>query len=533
MTNAPGRKIRRPDMTGKVILAHDFGTTGNKASLYDLEGRLVGSCYRPYPTHYPQPGWAEQSPDDWWQALIDSTRVVLSESGTSASDVLGVSFSGQMMAAIPVDRDGNVLQGRTMLWADHRSVAQAEAIKAKIDWADFYHATGAGMEIPLYPIAKILWLKENQPEVYARTYKFLGAKDILVLRLTGRFVTDFSDASNTAMLDIRRKEWASEMIGEVGIDVGRLSDEILPSHTLVGEIGKQAAEETGLVEGTPVVLGGGDVACAALGAGVIHGGTAYNYIGSASWLAIASEAPIFDDTMRPFSLCHVVPDRYVVQLAMFSAGVAFEWFRDQVCLTESSNARERGLDAYDLMTQAASASVPGAHGLVFLPNLRPGGAPHNNLSDRGALVGLTLAHKREDVLRAVLEGITFNIRLMCRAMERKAGAPFSEIRMIGGGSKSPLWRDIEANVLARRILTLSAHQEANSLGAAIIAGVALGVFADFDEGVSKVVKESEVIEPKEEIVRAYERHFPAFNCAYDALIPVNEELNRIGDGASG
>ena len=520
-------------MQGKVILAHDFGTTGNKASLYDPDGQLIQSCYRPYATHYPQPTWAEQSPDDWWQALIDSTQEVLSASKITPSQILGLTFSGQMMAGIPVDQKGKILQKNIMLWADHRSGKQAQDIKDKVGWQTFYHTTGGGMEIALYPIAKILWLKEKFPEIYQKTHKFLGAKDVLVLRLTGRFVTDHSDASNTGLLDIHRKEWAADMVREVGIDLDKLSDEILPAHTSVGKVGKQAAKEIGLLEGTPVILGGGDVACAALGAGVVREGSAYNYIGSASWLAVAPPQPIFDDQMRPFTLCHVVPDRYVVQLAMFSAGVAFEWFRDQVCRMESSDAQQRGLDPYDLMTEEASTSVPGAQGLIFLPNMRPGGAPHNNLSDRGALVGLTLAHKREDILRAVLEGVTFNIRLMCEAMEEQVGVPFPELRMIGGGSKSALWREIEANILNKKIVTLTAHQEANSLGAAIIAGVALGLFESFDEGVEKYIKKKETIEPKEEIAKIYEQQFPLFNRAYSALCPVNDDLHRMSNQGDG
>jgi len=516
-------------MQEKVILAHDFGTTGNKASLYNLDGELIKSCYHPYATHYPQSAWVEQSPDDWWQSLIHSTKEVISAAHISPSQILGLSFSGQMMAGIPVDREGNVLQKSVMIWADHRSGPQAQAIKEKVGWQPFYHTTGAGMEIPLYPLAKILWIKENLTDIYKKTYKFLGAKDILILRLTGRFVTDFSDASNTALFDIHRKEWAVNMIREVGIDLDKLSDEILPSHTVVGKIGRQAAEATSLLEGTPVVLGGGDVACAALGAGVIQEGSAYNYIGSASWLAVASPKPIFDDQMRPFTLCHVVPDRYVVQLAMFSAGVAFEWFRDQICWMEKSYAQHRGQDPYDLMTEEASSSVPGAQGLLFLPNMRPGGAPHNNLSDRGALIGLTLAHKREDILRAVLEGITFNIRLMCEAMEKQVGTSFTELRMIGGGSKSAFWRAIESSVLNKKILTLSAHQEANSLGAAIIAGVALGLFESHDEGVQKYVKVRERVEPEKEMVETYKRLFPLFNRAYSALSSVNEELNHMND----
>lgn len=520
-------------MEGKVILAHDFGTTGNKASLYDTDGRLVKSYYRPYATHYPQPGWVEQCPDDWWQALIDSTRDVLSAANIASLQILGLSFSGQMMAGIPVDKDGNTLQKSVMIWADHRSGEQAQSIRDKIGWERFYRTTGSGMEIALYPIAKILWLKEKSPEIYKNAYKFLNAKDILVQRLTGRFATDYSDASNTGLLDIHRKEWAVDIIREAGIDLDKLSEEILPSQTIVGKIGRQAAADIGLMEGTPVVLGGGDVACAALGAGVIQEGTAYNYIGSASWLAIACPSPIFDEKMRPFTLCHVVPDQYVVQLAMFSAGVAFEWFRDQVCWMEKSYAQQRGLDAYDLMTEEAFASAPGANGLLFLPNMRPGGAPHNNLNDRGALIGLTLAHKRGDILRAILEGITFNIRLMCEAMEKQAGAPFPELRMIGGGSKSALWRDIEASVLNKKIVTLSAHQEANSLGAAIIAGVGLGVFNSFDEGVQKYVRRREIIEPKEEMAKIYEQHYPIFNRAYSALCPVNDDLNRMSDRGAG
>ncbi|HEY71021.1 MAG TPA: xylulokinase [Anaerolineae bacterium] len=514
-------------MGGKVILAHDLGTTGNKASLYDQEGKLIKSCYRAYETHYPNPGWVEQRPEDWWQALIDSTQEVLTDSGIDPGQILGLSFSGQMMAGIPVDKDGKVLQESIMIWADHRSGPQAEAIEKKIGWEKYYQTTGAGMAIPLYPIAKILWLKEHAPEVYKQTYKFLGAKDILIQRLTGRFATDYSDASNTGLLDIHKRAWAADLIKDVGIDLDKLSDEILPSHTVIGKVGKQAAGELGLVEGTPVVLGGGDVSCAALGAGVIDKGSAYNYIGSASWLAIASPQPIADEKMRPFTLCHVVPERYVVQVAMFSAGVAFEWFRDQVCLKEGLEAEASDKDAYDIMTELASASPPGAQGLLFLPNMRPGGAPHNNLNDKGAIVGLTLSHTRGDILRAVLEGITFNIRLMCEAMEQQAGAPFSELRMIGGGSKSALWRDIEASILNKNIVTLSAHQEANVLGASIIAGVALGVFDSFADGVSKYVKRSETIEPKEEWSKVYEQQFPIFNRAYTALCPVNDDLTQI------
>jgi len=510
-----------------IILAHDLGTTGNKACLYDLSGRLIGSYYHPYKTFYPRPGWVEQNPDDWWEAFVISTKEVIGSAKVNPSRIIGLSFSGHMMAGIPVDREGHVLQKTVLLWADHRSQAQAEFVKEKIGWANFYHRTGGGMEIALYPIAKILWLKENEPETYNRTYKFLGTKDLLMHRLTGRFITDFSDASNTGLLDLQRRTWANDMLAEVGIDDTKLPDEVLPSDTRVGSVGKEVSQETGLKEGTPVILGGGDVSCAALGAGVVEEGSVYNYIGSASWLAMASSCPVFDDKMRPFTLCHVVPDMYVVQLATFSAGVVYAWVRDQICWLEVASAERLGQNPFDWMSQEASRSVPGSHGLIFLPNLRPGGAPHNDLKARGALVGLTLAHKREDILRAALEGITFNIRLLCEALEKQVSFPFEEIRMIGGGSKSALWREIEASILNKRIATLSAQQEANSLGAAITAGVALGVFESFWKAAEQFVKVTEITPPKEDIRRVYDRHFVLFNKAYSSLVPVNEALAEV------
>jgi xylulokinase len=513
-------------MADKYMLAHDIGTTGNKASLYQMDGQLVDSHYYPYQTFYPKPSYVEQDPDDWWKAFINSTQQVLSNANISPDQIMGLSFSGQMMAGIPVDKHGNILQKPVILWADFRSVKQAEEIKEKVGWESFYHITGAGMEIPLYPIAKLLWIKENLPEVYQKTHKFLGVKDVIIQRLTGRYVTDFSDASNTGLLDIHQKAWAVDMIREVGIDTDKLCDEILPSHTIVGQITKQAADLTNLTVGTPVILGGGDVSCAALGAGVIEKGYAYNYIGSASWLAVATPKPIIDDAMRPFTLCHVVPDQYVGQLAMFTAGVAFEWFRDQVCHLEKAYAGLSGDDAYDLMTKIAVKSKPGSNGLIFLPNMRPGGAPHHSLEDRGAIVGLTLDHTRSDMLRAVIEGITYNIRLMSEVMEKQVGSPFKELRMIGGGSKSPLWLDIEANILNKKIQTLSAHQEANSLGAAIIAGVGLGIFNDFSEGVEAYIKTAEVVEPRQDVVDVYENLFPLFNEAYASLCTYNEHLNK-------
>ncbi len=511
----------------KVILAHDLGTTGNKASLYDLSGNLIESYYHSYETYYPNQGWVEQNPEDLWEAFINSTKKVIETTGINPSKIIGISFSAHMMAAIPVDKEGNVLQDKIILWADHRSDKEAELIKEKIGWKQFYNRTGSGMELPLYPIAKILWIKNNQPEIYKRTYKFLGTKDFLINRLTGKFATDYSDASNTGMLDIRNRKWASDMLNTINIDIDKLPEEIYPSATVVGKINKKISNETGLKQGTPIVFGGGDVSCAALGAGVVKEGSIYNYIGSASWLAVASKTPIIHEKMRPFTLCHVVPDMNVVQLATFSAGVVYEWVKDEICWLEKSCGERFERDPYEIIDSEAEKSIPGANGLIFLPDLRPGGAPHNNLNDHGTLLGLSLSNERKDIIRSVLEGITFNIRSMYDALEKHGEMSFSDLKMIGGGSRSPLWRKIEASILNKNVSILSAQQEANSLGATIIAGVALDVFDSFEKATREFIKINETISANKQWHEIYEKKYKLFNRVYKKLMDINEEINRL------
>lgn len=514
-------------MGKNLILSHDLGTTGNKASIYGENGVLLASTYSPYKTYYPQPDWVVQEPEDWWNAVKESTKTVIQKAGVSNSDIAGVSFSGQMMSLIPVGKDGSSQSEKVMIWADCRSTEEAGIIEKNIGWKNFYHKTAAGMAIPLYALAKVMWMKKEQPDVYKNTYKFIGVKDFIVRKLTGEFVTDYSDASNTGLLNIHSREWDSDIIGAAGIDRAKLPETINNSTDVVGKVTSEAAHLTGLKEGTPIVIGGGDVPSAALGAGVISEGSAYNYIGSASWLAVASRTPIFDDMMRPFSLCHVVPNTHVVQLAMFSAGVVHQWVKEQLCQIEIKEAEEKGLDVYDLINEKAALSTAGSNGLLFLPNMRPGGAPHNNLDDRGTIVGLTLSNTKNDILRSVMEGVSLNIRIMCEAMEKQVGKRFNSINFIGGGSKSPVWRNIQANVMNRKICTLNAQQEANSLGAAIVCGVGLGIFPDFNNAVKDFVKVREIIEPEQKSAKRYDGYYEAFKELYKAVSPINTRIKRL------
>ena len=514
-------------MTEPIVLAHDFGTTGNKATLFTPSGKLLARHYCPYATDYPNPGWAEQSPDDWKNAFVESTASVLAEAGLNENQIAGVTFSAHMLGCIPVDDHGTVLRDRVLLWADHRSQEQTKTIERRIGWEPFYRRTGGGLELALYPAAKLLWLKENEPDLYRRAHLFVGTKDLLVHWLTGRFVTDYSDASNTGLFDLAERHWAEDFIRILKLDLAKFPEEILPSPTVVGTITAQAADETGLAEGTPVVLGGGDVPCAAVGAGVVTEGTAYNYIGSASWVAVAGREGAFDTQMRPFNLCHLVPDMYVSQLATYSAGVVHAWVKDQICLAETRDAGTSGESPFDRMDRVARASDPGSNGLLFLPHMRGGGAPFHNLDSRGAFLGLHLGHSRADILRAVLEGISVNIGLLCEALQEGTQRPFDELRVIGGGARSSTWMDILANTVERPILTLAASQEANCLGAAMTAFVALGCFDDFIQAADTMIDVEQRIEPDPSKRDVYRELSQLFRDAYEQVTPIHARLGRV------
>ena len=312
----------------------------------------------------------------------------------------------------------------------------------------------------------------------------------------------------------------------LGLDPNKLPAEILPSIEIVGRVTRQAAHETGLAAGTPVVLGGGDVPCAAVGAGVVQEGTAYNYIGSASWVAVAGRAGVIDKAMRPFNLCHLVPDMYVSQLATYSAGVVHAWFKDCICVSERRDGDREGVSPFVLMDREIGEAPAGANGLLFLPHMRAGGAPFHDLDARGALLGLELGHTRADVLRAVIEGISLNIGLLCDALEKGTRRPFDELRVIGGGAKSRVWLEILASAVAKPVVTLVASQEANCLGAAMTAYVALGRFPGFVDAAESMIETADRVEPDPSAVPVYRERSELFRTAYEQVAPVHTALAR-------
>jgi xylulokinase len=494
------------------VLAHDVGTTGDKATLYDEDGALIASAFAPYETTCPRAGWLEQSPEDWWRSFCDATRRLLGESRASAVEISVVSFSGQMMGAVAVDGRANPIRN-AIIWADQRAVAEIARVADRIDPRRVYALTGHRLS-PSYSAAKILWIKEQEPKHYAEARAFLHAKDFLAARLTGALVTDHSDASGTNLYDLERGAWSDALVDAFGIDPGKLPP-ICASTDVVGEVSAAAAAETGLRAGTPVVIGGGDGSCAGVGAGVVREGVAYNYIGSSSWIALATSRPILDPDLRTFTWAHLVPGMFSPCGTMQAAGGSYQFARDLLAGKEQVEAAARGESVYELMNEEVLRSPPGARGLVFLPYLIGERSPRWNPDARGAFIGLTNRHRRPDLLRAVLEGVALNLRVIMEAFTRQ-GAAIESLRVIGGGARSAVWNQIMADVFGIPVHRLALLEEATSMGAAVAGGVGVGIWKDFSK-VDEMVQIASEAEPRAELRGLYDELSAIFDEAYAAL----------------
>jgi xylulokinase len=509
-------------MLQTLILAHDIGTTGNKASIYNQMGEAVGSAFYAYDTFFPQVGWAEQNPLDWWQAVCVTTRQLLAQTGVSAKEIACVTFSGQMMGCVLVDRDGEILRD-AIIWADMRAEQEAAELLEKLDMAKVYHTTGHRLSSS-YTGAKLKWIQRHQPDLYRKTHKVLHAKDYLIYKLTGVFATDYSDASGTNLFDLVGKTWSSEIIDAWGLDAGKLPD-LYPSTHVAGYVTAGAAEETGLSADTPVVMGGGDGCCAAVGAGVVSEGDAFNYIGSSAWIAIASNEPIFDPEMKTYTWAHLDPAKYSPNGTMQAAGASYQWIRDTLYRGEFETAKQKGESVYEVMNAEAATSLPGAGKLLYLPYLMGERSPRWNPAARGAFVGLHITHKRADMTRAVLEGITYNLKIVLDTF-RKSGIVIDKMWALGGGAKGALWRQILSDVYETEISVPHLLDEAPSMGAAIAGGVGVGLLKDFSAA-KAWVKEKEVVLPNSENQKMYRQMFEIFEEAYNGLLPVYRNLLKL------
>jgi xylulokinase len=504
------------------IIAHDLGTTGNKATLYDPEGRLVGSAFHGYETQYEHTRWAEQNPEDWWEGVCLSTKKLLRDCMVRPDDIACIVFSGQMMGCVPLDQKARPLRN-AIIWADQRSTDQEQWVGERISPERVYRITGHRLSAS-YSLCKWLWLRDHQPEVYQSAYKMVLAKDSIVARLTGVFVTDPSDASSENLYDLVEGKWSEAIIEAAQLNPAQLPD-IRRSIDVVGEVLPPVAEEVGVAAGTPVVIGGGDGSCAAAGAGVIRDGSAYNYIGSSSWIALATDRPIYDPDYKTFTFGHIVPGMFMPTGTMQAAGASYQWTRDQLCPLEVQAAAALGVSPYELMNLGAEQSPVGANGLLYLPYLMGERSPRWNPRARGAFIGLTIRHTRADMVRAVLEGVTMNLRVILDAF-RAQGAHIDAMRVIGGGARGRFWNCMMASIYGMPVHRLSILEEATSMGAALAGGVGVGLYPDFSI-IETMNETKEVIEPDPADQAAYERVYPIFEAAYHALVPICDQIAEL------
>lgn len=489
-----------------MIIAHDLGTTGDKASLHHDDGRLVASVTVPYPAHFAAGGIAEQDPQDWWDAVVTATRDLLARTGTAIGDVRGLVVSGQMMGAVLLDADGRPVRP-AIIWADTRAGDQQRELEAALGAENAYRILGHRLN-PTYSVSKVMWVRDNEPDTWARVRRVCVAKDFIVLRLTGRLATDRSDASGMNAYDQLAGDWSDAVLDAARLDRS-LFPEILESTAVAGDLTADAADALGLHTDVRVVMGGGDGPLAAVGSGVVAPEDgAYVCLGTSSWISFAADAPLHDAAMRTFTFDNVVPGSFVPTATMQAGGASVQWIAE--ALSPDPAKPETGR-----LVAEASADVD-TEDLYFLPYLLGERAPLWDPDARGAFVGLGRHHTRAHLVRSVLEGTAFNL-LTCIHAFRESGAVIDRIDAVGGGAQSDVYLQSLADVWGVPVRRRTIVEEANSLGAAVTAAVGLGL-ADFSaaRALSEVTAE---FSPDAGRHAVYAERHSRFTDAYTALAP--------------
>ncbi len=506
-------------MEKNLILTCDAGTTGCKCTLTDGRGMAIVSSRRSYDTVYPQPGWAEQNPDTIINAVYAAIREVLQQ--VSAQRIACVGLSGTMNGCIAVDAEGRVLHPN-ILHSDSRSELQVDQICAVIPPEEFYRLTGNRPDAH-YTLPKIMWLRDNKPEVYEKARWFLNIKDYLYGHLTGRFgYTDYSDASLTTALDINRREWAVDLLKNLDLDPERMP-KILASHDIRGRITRNTYRLTGLIAGTPVAIGGGDGACTGRGAGVNEPGSGYCYIGSSAWVSQILDKPLQDPKARILHYLDLDGQSCHATGTVQCGAAAFDWALKNLL---GSEGRPSDISAVENMARQIQ---PGAEGVLFLPTLMGWRTPYWDANTRGCLMGFTLYHDRRHIARAVYEGVAFALK-SCAAVMDECGASMHSMMLAGGGAKSGLWPDILASIFG---LTARVHKtpgETTSLGAAIAAGVGIGLFQGYAEAASVVSARSTHV-PNPAWQKVYPEVYAIYADIYERIRPLNDRISilKIGE----
>jgi sugar (pentulose or hexulose) kinase len=493
------------------FLGLDAGTTSVKAALFDSRGSCVGIGREEYQLSTPSAEQAELDAEIYWESSVNAIHAAIAQARVNPNQVRAIAISSQGETTIALNDRGLPLRP-ALVWLDNRSVSQSEWLASQFDSQEVYEITGVPEVVPTWSACKILWMRENEPRVFEQARKFLLVKDYLIYRLSGEFVTDGATACTSLLYDIRQHQWWAEMLDAVGISADQLPTITQPGEA-VGKLTAPAAEALGLDQQTLVINGGMDQATGAVGAGSITSDVISESTGAALAIQVTTPYPDMRSHNRMPLYVHCLPGLYLYVPVLPTGGMAFKWFRDTFGASELQAAQESGGDAYDLLTEMAAHVPPGCDGLVMLPHLMGAFSPEENLAARGVFSGFTLGHAKGHFVRAILEGVAFNLRQILATLNQ-AGYHFSEVRTSGGGSRSWLWNQIKADVCGLPIVTL-VNEETALLGDAILAGVACGVFSSVAEACAQMVAIKERIQPGKQRVAyemAYQRYQDLNRC---------------------
>ena len=506
----------------EYVLGVDLGTSGTKTVLFDKQGQAIASASREYPLDQPRNGWAEQDPECWWQAARETIRQVIGESGVAPAQIRGLGISGQMHGLVLLDENGQVLR-KAILWCDGRTQQECDEITRIVGRERLIRIT-ANPALTGFTAGKILWVRRHEPEIWKQVRHILLPKDYVRFRLTGEYGSEMSDASGTNLLDVPRRCWSGAMLDALDLDATLLPP-LMESSDAAGTVTSRAAEETGLQPGTVVAAGAGDNAAAAVGTGVVTAGKAFATIGTSGVVFAHADQVQIDPKGRVHTFCAAVPGAYTVMSCTLAAGLSLKWFRDQFCQAECQTAAQMGEDPYTLMSQEAAQSPIGANRLVYLPYLMGERSPLLDADARGAFIGLSGIHARRDLLRAVMEGVTYSMRQNLEVLRGMGIAP-AEMRACGGGARSPFWRQMMADVFALPVRTVK-NTEGPALGAAILGGVAAGMYADIPSACAALIRENASQLPDVQRHVDYEKYYDLYVSLYPALKDAYRALARL------
>jgi len=502
-----------------LLMGIDVGTQSTRVALLDLEGQVVSNASTPQEMVTPRPGWAEQDPEVWWRNVRNNIHQAMEQAEATPDEVLAVGVCGQMHATVPLGKDGELLSHGVQLWCDKRCAGLVNEFKAGPHIEAAMRLAG-NPPIPNWLGFNIQWLKVHEPEVYERAWKFVLSKDYINYQLTGEIATDWSEASGSFLMDIQTQTWSPELVGYLELDLDKLP-EVRASSDVVGQVTAEAAELTGLAKGTPVVVGAGDMLCTLISSGLTEPGRASDITGTASIMSVYVEEPVLDP--RLMNLHHAIPG-WIPFGITDSGGGALKWFKDALCQAEVREAKQRGKDVYDILNPQAAAVEPGSEGLLFFPYLmgeRTLGTPFA----RGVFFGVTLRTGTGAMVRAIMEGITFELRRTLEIVE-SAGHVVHEVYTIGGGARSDLWSQIKADIYKKPVYTFEAS-EGGILGSAILASVGVGVYADARAAAEQCLRVKHVFQPDPSAAQRYDYLYELFKEVHDRLQRPFDKLARM------